>query len=138
MAPGAGSSARLRDETLEYLVGLPVSLDFELGGHKIAVYHGSPAADTEFVTPYKIIPPSVDRFWDQSGAELLILGHSHIPMVERTPHGTIVNPGSILGTAGVQTSYSFAIVELDDGLAVRWYDVRNGRELRRDPVFIDA
>jgi putative phosphoesterase len=127
-------AAVFREETWEYLRGLPASLEMVCGGRPIAVFHGSPANDTEYVTPYKAIPESVGRFWELNPAELLILGHSHIPMVERTPRGTILNPGSILGVSGVQTSSSFAVLELDE-LAVTWYEIRAGRELRRDPIF---
>jgi putative phosphoesterase len=128
--------AVLRDTTWEYLRALPSSLRIACGGRPIVVFHGSPAGDTEYVTPYKPIPASVDRFWDESDAQVLVLGHSHIPMVERTPRGTIINPGSVLGVSGVQTSYSFAVVELE-GLAVRWHEIRTGRELRRDPIFVE-
>jgi len=128
--------AAFRPETWDYLAALPPSLRVIHGGRRIAVYHGSPAADTEYVTPYKPIPGTIDRFWDQGDADVLVLGHSHIPMVERTPRGTLLNPGSILGVSGVQTSYSFAVVELDE-LAVRWYEIRTGRELRRDPIFLE-
>src|SRR3954447_11257629 len=129
------TGAELSESTWEYLRGLPTSLRVAGGGRPIAVYHGSPAGDTEFVTPYKAIPESVEKFWDESDAEVLVLGHSHIPMVERTPRGTIINPGSVLGVSGVQSSSSFAVVELDE-LAVRWHEVRTGRELRRDPIFL--
>lgn len=128
--------ATFSSETWEFLQGLPTSLRFQCGGRPIAIFHGSPAGDTEYVTPYKSIPASVTQFWDESDAEVMILGHSHIPMVERTPRGTIVNPGSILDVTGVQTSCSFAVVELEE-LTVRWYETRTGRELRRDPIFVD-
>jgi putative phosphoesterase len=128
--------ADLTESTWEYLRGLPPCLRFSCGGRRLAVYHGSPAIDTEYVTPYKSIPASVEQFWDADDAEVLVLGHSHIPMVERTPRGTIINPGSVLGVSGVQTSYSFAVVDLDY-LAVHWYEIRTGRELRRDPIFLD-
>jgi predicted phosphodiesterase len=58
-------------------------------------------------------------------------------MVIREPRGTIINPGSVSGVLGVPTSYSFAVVDLD-GLAVRIFDIRTGREIRRDPVFLDG
>ena len=128
--------AEFRPETWEFLDTLPTHIQVAYGRRRIAVYHGSPAADTEYVTPYKAIPPSIDQFWDHDAADVLVLGHTHIPMVERTPRGTVLNPGSILGVSGVQTSYSFAVLELEE-LAVRWYEIRTGRELRRDPIFLE-
>jgi putative phosphoesterase len=125
--------ARLSDSTWEFLESLPGSRTVACGGRVVAVHHGSPASDMEFVTPYKPLPPSVEQFWASTDAHILILGHSHIPMIERGAAGTIINPGSILGVPGVQTSYSFAVLDLDD-LAVRVYDIRLGRVIRRDPV----
>jgi putative phosphoesterase len=128
--------ARLKDETWAYLEALPTSLDLEIGGRLIAVHHGSPDSDMEFVTPYKPLPASVERFWDAQSSDLLILAHSHIPMIDRSLRGTIVNAGSVHGVPGVQTSYSFATIDLET-LAVRIYDVRLGREIRRDPIYLD-
>ena len=128
--------AVFRDDTWEFLQALPASDRQAWAGRVVAVYHGSPAGDLEYVTPYKPLPDSVEQFWTRDGAEVLILGHTHIAMVNRGPRGTIINPGSVLGVFGVQTSYSFAIVE-SDALAVRIFDIRTGREIRRDPVYLD-
>jgi putative phosphoesterase len=127
--------AAFRDDTWEFLQALPASLERTWGGRTLAVHHGSPESDTEFVSPYKPLPPSVERFWGGSEARVLILGHTHIPMIDRGPRGMIINPGSVLGVPGVQTSYSFAVVDAAD-LSVRIFDIRTGREIRRDPVFL--
>jgi len=127
--------AALSDDTWEFLEALPPSLRIARGGHVAAVHHGSPAGDTEFVTPYKPVPESVTRFWAEDEADVLILAHTHIPMIDRGPRGTLINPGSVLGVPGLQTSYSFGVIEWDE-LAVVIHDVRTGREIRRDPVFL--
>jgi putative phosphoesterase len=128
--------AELAAETWEYLESLPAELRVELGGRTLIIHHGSPESDTEYISPYKPAPASVERFRERGEAEVLVLGHTHIPMIDRDPRGTIINPGSILGVPGVQTSYSFAILDLET-LAVRVHEVRTGREIRRDPVFLD-
>jgi predicted phosphodiesterase len=126
----------MRDETWAFLESLPACGRHSWAGRVVAVHHGSPESDTEFVSPYKPLPPSVETFWDDAEGGLLILGHTHIPMIVRGPRGTIVNPGSVLGVPGVQTSYSVAVLDTDT-LAVRVLDIRTGREIRRDPVFLD-
>lgn len=137
IGPRGWKPAVLHDETWEFLRGLPPRLRWEHAGRIVEVHHGSPASDTEFVSPYKPLPESVERYWAGGGAGVLILGHTHLPMVHRAADGTIINPGSVLGVPGVQTSYSFAVAELDT-LAVRIFEVRTGREIRRDPVFLDG
>ena len=67
---------------------------------------------------------------------MIVLGHTHLPMIDRQERGLIINPGSLIGIPGVQTSYSFAVLELPS-MAVRIFEVRTGREIRRDPVFLD-
>jgi predicted phosphodiesterase len=103
----------------------------------VEVHHGSPASDTEYVSPYKPLPEAVERFCREASADVLVLGHTHLPMIHRGPRGMIINPGSVVGVPGIPTSYSFAVTELDS-LAVRIYEVRTGREIRRDPVFLDG
>jgi putative phosphoesterase len=128
--------ADFRAETWDYLGSLPGSLRLKCDGRILDLHHGSPASDTEYVTAYKPMPPSVEQFWDENDAQVLILGHTHIPMIDRGPRGTVVNPGSVLGVPGIQTSYTFGVLETAS-LSVRIYEVRTGREIRRDPIDLD-
>ncbi len=127
--------ARLKDDTWQFLENLPTTLSVELAGRSLVMHHGSPTSDMEFVTPYKPLPDSVEQFFAAEPADVLILAHSHIPMIDRTLRGTILNAGSTHGVPGVQTSYTFALLDLDD-LAIRIMDIRLGREIRRDPIFL--
>lgn len=135
LGPRGWKPAVLRDDTWDFLQGLPASDQRIWAGRVLAVHHGSPASDTEYVTPYRPLPASVERFWAAGDAQVLVLGHTHIPMISRGPCGAILNPGSVLGVLGIQTSYSFAVVE-PELLAFRLFDIRTGREIRRDPVFL--
>lgn len=127
--------ARLRDETWELIAGLPPSARFQFGTCTIELHHGSPASDVEFVTPYKPIPASIENYWTTGPARVLVLGHTHIPMIERDARGLLVNPGSVLGVPGIQTSYSFATLNVEE-MAVRVHDIRLGWVIRRDPVWL--
>lgn len=135
IGPRGWKPAVLRDDSWDFLQSLPSSGRRIWAGRVLAVHHGSPANDTEYVTPYRPLPASVERFWAASDARVLILGHSHIPMIDRGPVGTVINPGSVLGVPGVPTSYSFAVVD-PEILEFRVFDIRTGREIRRDPIFL--
>lgn len=138
IGPRGWRPATLLDDTWDFLEHLPASHSLTIEGITIEVHHGSPASDTEFVTPYRPLPDSVTQFWDRSDASVLVLGHTHLPMIDRQlGGGTLVNPGSIMGVPGIQTSYSFAVLEVPS-LAVRVFEVRTGREIRRDPVFLNG
>lgn len=129
-------AASLRDETWEYLNSLPASERYVWAGHALRIFHGSPGSDTERVTPFEPLPASVDRHWQERGSEVLILGHTHIPMIMRGPRGAVINPGSVSGVQGIPTSYTFAVVD-SDRLAARIFDIRTGRATLRDSVFLD-
>src|SRR5579864_934971 len=86
--------AEFADATWEFLSSLPAERSILLGGRKLVLHHGSPASDLEYVTPYKDLPASVEQFWAESDAQILVLGHTHIPMIDRGSRGIIINPGS--------------------------------------------
>jgi putative phosphoesterase len=134
LGPRGWKPAVLRDDTWDFLQALPASDRHVWAGRVLAVHHGSPARDTEYVTPDRPLPESVERFWAAGDAQVLILGHTHIPMIHRGPCGTVLNPGSVLGVPGIPTSYSFAVVD-PEILAFRLFDIRTGREIRRDALF---
>lgn len=136
LGPRGWKPATLRDDTWEYLEAMPESLTRTYDGKTVTVHHGSPGSDTEFVSAYKPMPESVQRFWETSEASVLVLGHTHLPMIEHVDRGRLIlNPGSVHGVSGVQTSYSFAVLSLEPHcLAVRVFDIRLGRIFRRDPV----
>ena len=127
--------AAFKEDTWEFLHGLPSCRRLERSGQIMMVHHGSPKCDTECVSPYKSTPESVERFWAEGIANVLILGHTHLPMIDRGSGGTIINPGSVLGVPGIPTSYSFGVVDFPS-LAVQFHEVRTGREIHRDPVFL--
>src|SRR5215207_3472958 len=65
IGPRGWKRAVLSDDTWEFLEALPVSDRLPWAGRVLAIHHGSPACDTEFVTPYKPLPASVERFWGE-------------------------------------------------------------------------
>ena len=57
--------------------------------------------------------------------DLLVVGHTHRPMWFRCPDGLVVNPGSVVSMPGVDSSRTFAMVDLDT-LEVTFHDVESG------------
>jgi predicted phosphodiesterase len=76
---------------LAQLVGAPTETSLEFENLRIAVYHGSPW-DSEGEYVYPDFPE-----WQKFGhvaADLVILGHTHIPFVRKVENTLVVNPGS--------------------------------------------
>lgn len=57
----------------------------------LAMYHGSPRNDDEYVMPW-----SVDEtLMRMASAHFVVLGHTHVPMAYTSRYGVLVNPGSV-------------------------------------------
>jgi putative phosphoesterase len=114
-------------ETLEYLAKLPAGMRLALAT-SIAVFHGSPRSDMDFVT-LQTHPPSVLRtYLADLDCRLLIVGHTHRPMHFRCPGGLVINPGSVVSLPRVDSSRTFAIVDLEM-LEVTFHDVESGEAI---------
>lgn len=78
-----------------WLAALPKRWDATIEGVRIAVRHGTPGSDMEPIYP-DAAGSDLDRYLRQAEADVLIVGHTHIP-VERPVSGgrLVVNPGAL-------------------------------------------
>lgn len=78
-------------KSLEFIKNLSESLSFSIESQKVLVFHAAPWDIYE-----KRIYPNYDRFDDfrDIEADVIILGHTHYPMVKKIGKLTLVNPGS--------------------------------------------
>lgn len=81
----------LNRESLEYLRGLEKSRVMRIADIDIALYHGSPRDDEEYL--YEEM--AEEELLELCNADVLVLGHTHVPFVKRLDNGLIVNPGSV-------------------------------------------
>jgi putative phosphoesterase len=126
---GGGSPSA---ETLDHLRTLPFDLlvaqDRTIG----VVVHGSPRSDMEFVNRSTHPRQVLRRYLLDLQCDLLVVGHTHRPMWFWCPDGVVVNPGSVVSMPVVDSSRTFALVELDT-LEVTFYDVESGRVVEVEP-----
>lgn len=79
----------------DYLANLPVTLHTKINGTRFLFSHGSPGGDM-----YKYLRPDVsqkeleDELKDIH-ADIVFIGHTHLPMVRRIHDIIVVNPGSV-------------------------------------------
>lgn len=78
-------------EAVDYLRSLKAHEVVAIDGMKVELYHGSPRDDEEYV--YEV-DASADLL-EASGAEILVMGHTHVPFVKRLEKGLIANAGSV-------------------------------------------
>jgi putative phosphoesterase len=105
-------------ELLDFLASAPVSLEFEATGAKVLRVHASPWEPfDEYIYPHS---PQLARF-AQLPHDIVIFGHTHVPMVHQANGVTVINPGSCSQPRDQDKRGSYAILDLD----------RRGVELRR-------
>ena len=79
----------------EFLANLPVTLHMEIDGKRCLFSHGSPRGDM-----YKYLRPDIsqkeleDELRDIN-ADIVFIGHTHLPMVRKIHDIIVVNPGSV-------------------------------------------
>ena len=103
---------RLTAASKSYLKGLPQKLEIEADGKKIVVLHGSPSEILcGCVFPW--LPDSVfEGFLEDTKADILILGHTHVPFVKKLEGGLVLNPGSIGQPRDHNRQASHAVIDL--------------------------
>lgn len=120
-------------QTLEFLRTLGHQLLVEAGRRVAVVVHGSPSSDMEFVSRDTHPPEVLDGYLESLRCDLLVVGHTHRPMWYRSPRGgLVVNPGSIISRPVVETSRTFAVVDLDT-FEPSFYDLEFGTGLTLEP-----
>jgi putative phosphoesterase len=115
---------RLTEESRAFLRSIEDRRRLRLGERLVAMHHGSPAEDDEAVFPEHLSPGLLHT----ARADLLLLGHTHVPMTARYPEGIVVNPGSVGQPRDGDPRASYAVVDLPSLAA----------EVRRVPYDVEA
>ena len=85
---------KITSENKQILKKLPHKLEFEAEGKKILVVHGSHRALNEYLHE-KLPQAEVARLFEETGADIIFCGHTHIPYVRRYKDKFLVNVGTV-------------------------------------------
>jgi putative phosphoesterase len=100
----------LDQSELDYLEGLPFEQEVSRGGLRFFLVHATPSHP---LNPY--VRPEEARRWEQEvarvDADVLLVGHTHLPMILRFGRKLVVNPGSVGQPRDGDPRASFAIIE---------------------------
>jgi putative phosphoesterase len=76
---------------VEHLASLPERVEVTYGSTRLLMVHGSPWEPYgDYLAPRNPLLHKVDEL----GVDVLVLGHTHVPMAERIGGTLVVNPGS--------------------------------------------
>jgi predicted phosphodiesterase len=65
-----------------------------------------------------------------------VIGHTHKPMLYRSEHGLVINPGSVISAPVVSTSRTFALLDWEPH-AVTFHDVESGESVNVVPWSVE-
>jgi putative phosphoesterase len=106
----ARSAAWVDAGELAYMAARPDRIETVVDGKRLLVVHGSPFEPRfEYVYPNS---PTVSRMAD-TGADYVILGHTHYKMAERVGRTLVVNPGSAGEGRDARNAFQLSYAVLD-------------------------
>jgi putative phosphoesterase len=95
---------------LDALATAPISLELDMAGARLLMVHASPWKPFEdYILP---LSPQLARF-ARLPYDFVILGHTHVPMVECVDRVTVINPGSCSQPRDQDRRGSYAILDLE-------------------------
>jgi putative phosphoesterase len=108
----ARSADWVRGGNVEFMAAAPMQLERQVSGKRLLMVHASPFAPyTDYLYPAS---PELARCAELD-ADILVLGHTHVPMATRIGRTLVVNPGS-LGQGGDPSHpglLSYAVLDTD-------------------------
>ncbi|MBN2330485.1 MAG: YfcE family phosphodiesterase [Candidatus Aenigmarchaeota archaeon] len=101
----------LSGTSMRYLKRLPEKLELSIKGRRIVVMHGSPMDPmNDYVFPWAS-ERVLERYLDMEEADILILGNTHVPFVNKLGDRLVVNPGSVGQPRDHGTESSHAVID---------------------------
>lgn len=86
--------ASIGDSEMAFLRGLPMLIEKDIDGLKLALTHGSPKSFFDYIYP-DTPAERLDELTGGLSCDHLVLGHTHKPCILTTDRMTILNPGSV-------------------------------------------
>ena len=109
------ASSSVEPRRLAYLANLPEQLALELAGVRILVAHGAPWDPPGAIEATYVYPHDLQRLerMRHIEADVIVLGHTHVPMVERVANRLVINPGSCGVPTGARRELTCMSLDLD-------------------------
>lgn len=85
----------LTDDDVAYLSSLPKTRTFTWAGVRVMIAHGTPTHLDTYIFPNALSVALQAVLDNADNADMVILGHTHVPMILQIGARHIVNPGSV-------------------------------------------
>lgn len=134
--PWQYSDDALTDETIAYLRALPLTQRFAWDNKRVLLTHASPWDQMTYVYANGR-PDYFRRIAADADDEIVILGHTHIPMAVEVEGTWVFNPGSVDGNRYEPFNATCALLDLSV-LRYQVFDIQMGRPVQYLFTKIDA
>ncbi|MBL8130742.1 MAG: YfcE family phosphodiesterase [Anaerolineae bacterium] len=117
-------SYALSPENRAYLRNLPLDWRGKLNDSSVYMCHGKPGNNLWGLYRDHISDTLLDMMLKSLNVEVLITGHTHVPLYARVAHGCVINPGSLYTFSNSRsTSHSYGVLHLPE-MTFEVFDIR--------------
>ncbi|MEM6280973.1 MAG: metallophosphoesterase family protein [Chloroflexota bacterium] len=110
-------------ENKQYLKNLPIEYQEEIGGMAFYMCHGKPGNNIWGLYEAHVSSTLLNMMLSSLSVDVMVTGHTHVPMFLTVDSGCVVNPGSLYTMDTMRsTSRTYGVLQLPD-LRFELYDV---------------
>ena len=110
-------------ENKQFLKGLPIELQVDLNGTVVYMCHGKPGNNIWGLYEAHVSDTLLNMMLSSLNVDVMITGHTHVPMFITVKQGCVVNPGSLYTMDTMRaTSHTYGVLSLPD-MAFELFDV---------------
>lgn len=102
-------------ENADFLEELPINWQKRFEGYSIFMCHGKPGNNIWGLYRDHVSNTLLNMMLESLDADVLIVGHTHVPMYIKVANGVVINPGSLYTFDSLRvTSHTYGVLELPD------------------------
>lgn len=114
----------IRTDNAQYLKNLPLTWQGDIGGVRFYMCHGKPGNNMWGMYRDHLSTTYLNMVLGSLKVDVLVTGHTHIPLYMRVQEGCLVNPGSLYTfEAARETSHTYGVFSLHD-MVFELFDAR--------------
>ena len=119
LAPcGQPMRSKLAPDDLAFFAAQPAQRTLDVDGRRVLVTHGSPWDDPTSIGCIYIFEQDREslRRMQELEADVILMGHTHVPMAVRQGDSALLNPGSCGEARDRQRRLSYGLLDFDAGV----------------------
>jgi len=117
--PASSLRNSLAPDILDWMKALPAQRTMQASGYELLIAHGAPWDDPDDPRCHYVLErnaTAMERIRAVS-ADIILLGHTHVPMLAESGDKLVINPGSCGDARGAQDRLTFGRIDFDAGVA---------------------